>query len=97
MPKPLGTDVPTSTSSTDLRVRGLQHSLEAELSVLKEIDARYDQERIKVENWTGSGDAKARLLEQLARRHRKDREPHVLQLADLHERIMAVTLYRTVH
>ena len=40
----------------------------------------------------------AALAGQLADAHRREREPHVKRLAELHQRIMSETLYRqTLH
>ncbi|HEX8166203.1 MAG TPA: hypothetical protein VF601_10505 [Beijerinckiaceae bacterium] len=76
----------------------LEPALQDNLALLANIDAHYDAERERLELWPGPESVKARLAAQLAEAHRQEREPHVKQLAELHQRLMAETLYRhTLH
>jgi hypothetical protein len=40
---------------------------------------------------------KERLAQQVEVCHKRDREPHVLRLGQLHERIMALTMFKGLH
>ena len=76
----------------------LEPALQDTLALLANIDAHYDAERERLDLWPGPDSVKARLAGQLADAHRREREPHVKRLAELHQRIMSETLYRqTLH
>ena len=76
----------------------LEPALQDTLAILANIDAHYDAERERLELWPGPDSMKARLAAQLAQAHRQEREPHVKRLAELHQRVMAETLYcHTLH
>ena len=47
-----------------------------------------------LERWPGSDAAKQRLSRELEERHRRDREPYVQRLAELHTRMMSFTMFR---
>ena len=72
----------------------LTQSIQAELAALADITAQYEQKRQQLETWTGPQKLKERLAEQVEDCHKRDREPHVLRLGELHERIMALTMFR---
>jgi hypothetical protein len=67
------------------------------LSMLADLDARYDQDRAALKTWDGPEAAKALRQRQLEEQHRKAREPHVLALAEVYQRRMSLTLFRSVH
>lgn len=76
----------------------LEPAVQDLLSVLANIDTHYEGERERLELWSGPDSVKARLSAQLAEAHRQEREPHVKQLAELHQRWVTETLYRqTLH
>ena len=68
-------------------------AIRSELSALAEIEARYEQMRSGLEGWTGSEIEKQSLLAQIDECHRRDRAPHVLCLADLHQRRTLLDLF----
>lgn len=76
----------------------LEPAVQDLLSVLANIDTHYEGERERLELWSGPDSVKERLSAQLAEAHRQEREPHVKQLAELHQRWVTETLYRrTLH
>jgi hypothetical protein len=70
--------------AADVHAPGWEHAFEAALAVLKEIDARYEQDRAGIEESAITGHTRTRLLQELDVRHRAEREPYVLTIADLH-------------
>jgi hypothetical protein len=60
-------------------------AIEAELAVLASIEARYWDDRIKLERSALPCSAKDHLREQLEARRNSEREPHVIRLAELHD------------
>ena len=69
-------------------------ALQSELAALAAIDAVYDEKRHRLETWPGPQEKKEQLAREVQVCHRRDREPHVLRLGVLHERIMALTMFR---
>jgi hypothetical protein len=78
----------------DLHAKGWDDAIEAEMAVLSELERSYEQERARIRQTPGAPGPQARLLEQLEQQHRNEREPHVLALADLHQRMMDATFSR---
>ena len=72
----------------------LEPELQATLSALACIETQYEQERDDLECWSGPDAIKQRLTRELEERHRHDREPYVQRLAELHTRIMSLTMFR---
>ena len=72
-------------------------ALQAELSILAAIDADYAEKRLRLETWGGPQKMKERLTREVEVCHKRDREPHVLRLGELHERIMNLTMFRGLH
>jgi hypothetical protein len=91
------TDLPRSLAPADIHAEGWEHALEAALSVLRGIDARYEQDRARIEKLGERGQARTRRLLELDLRHRKDREPYVLHLAEIHQRVMDMRLWQPIH
>ena len=60
-------------------------AIEAELAVLASIEARYWDERTKLERSALPSAVKDHLREQLEAKRNSAREPHVIRLAELHE------------
>jgi hypothetical protein len=76
----------------------LEPALQDTLAVLANIDAHYDEERERLELWSGPESVKERLTRQLEEAHREERQPHVQRLAELHRRWTTEVLYRqTLH
>jgi Fe-S-cluster formation regulator IscX/YfhJ len=88
---------PVNAGHTPICPADLTIALQAELAALADIDARYEQRRHNLENWAGSQKMKERLAQQVEVCHKRDREPHVLRLGQLHERIMALTMFKGLH
>jgi hypothetical protein len=72
----------------------LTAAMQAELAALAAIDAEYAQRQHRLETWAGPQAAKERLAREVEACHRRDREPHVLRLGALHERVMALTMFK---
>ena len=72
----------------------LTGAMQAELAALAAIDAEYAQRQHRLETWAGPQEAKERLAREVAACHRRDREPHVLRLGALHERVMMLTMFK---
>ena len=68
-------------------------AIDAELAVLASIEARYCDERTKLEASALPSSLKEHLREQLEQRRNTAREPHVLQVARLHEEAMMRTMF----
>jgi hypothetical protein len=75
----------------------LEAELQHTLATLADVDQAYEQRRVMLERRSISQGQKKRLRAEVDMLHRKDREPLVLRLADLHYRKMRATLFRTVH
>src|SRR5918993_3521779 len=74
-----------------------ERNLGAALVILRQIDARYAQARARLDASPGDAQGKRRWLEQLEARCRQEREPYVLHVADVHQRMTFASLFRTVH
>jgi hypothetical protein len=72
----------------------LEPAIRDELVVLAGIEARYTNELVSLEQSASSSSAKEHLRKQLELRRNHAREPHVLKLADLHQRMLEATLSR---
>ena len=99
MPKHFGRAVP-SRPPLPLDPDGLTLAIEAELSALAEIDADYAEKLRHLKHETVLANVKQHRAKQIEALHRHDREPHVLQLAKLHQQRMALATFpvrRTLH
>jgi hypothetical protein len=65
--------------------------------MLADVDRAYDQRREAIKRSPIPIVQKKRLRAEVDSLHRKDREPLVLRLADLHYRMMRASLFRTIH
>jgi len=88
---------PVNAGDTPIYPAELTIALQAELAALADIDAHYEQRRYQLENWAGSQKMKERIVQEMEVRHKRDREPHVLRLGQLHERTMALTMFKGLH
>ncbi|WP_114188419.1 hypothetical protein [Microvirga aerophila] len=67
------------------------------LAALSDIEARYDSDREGLKGWSGPEAARERLLDLLEARHRREREPLVQQLAELHQSETFALMFRNLH
>jgi len=67
------------------------------LSVLTDLDRAYDRRRALIKKTAGSILQKKHRSHELDHLYRKDREPLILRLADLHYRMMRASLFKTMH
>lgn len=81
--------VPLASPDRDRLLRGIQETLAA----LADIDCRYESDRARLQEWTGSERLRRAFLERLDEQHERDRRPYALRLADLHQRMMNATLF----
>jgi hypothetical protein len=72
----------------------LEPAIRETLSILADIEMHYEEERGQLERWGGPEAVKSRLARHLEARHRQEREPYVQRLADLHQRMMSLTMFR---
>ena len=75
----------------------LTSAFQAELAALAAIDAEYAERQHQLETCAASQEAKERLAREVEACHRRDRERHVLRLGELHERMMALTMFKGLH
>jgi len=88
--------VRVETSPAPTYPADLTAAIQAELAALAAIDADYAAKRHRLETWAGPQAAKERLTREVEACHRRDREPHVLRLGALHERVMALTMFKSL-
>jgi hypothetical protein len=72
----------------------LEDEMQSALATLADVELAYDKHRKMLDRWSGSAAQKACLSAELERLYQRDRQPLVMRLADLHERI---TPFRTLH
>jgi hypothetical protein len=75
----------------------VEAAIQETLAILADVDRDYDQRREAIKKSSISIVQKKRLRVEVDGLHRKDREPLVLRLADLHYRLVRATLFRTLH
>jgi hypothetical protein len=84
----------------ELSALALSHSdnfgpaIQDTLSALANIEARYQYEREQLECRSGPEGVKTRWQQELEERHRKERQPLVQHLAELHQQTMILTMFR---
>ena len=64
------------------------------LSALANIEAHYQDKREQLECRSGPEGVKTRRQQELEERHRKEREPLVHHLAELHQHTMTLSMFR---
>jgi hypothetical protein len=74
-----------------------EHSLHAALAALRHIEVRYARDRARLEASGGVAPMKRQWLAQLESQCRKEREPLVLRLADIHQRMTSPSFCQTMH
>jgi len=72
----------------------LATALQSELAALADIETAYAAKRQRLETWAGLPKMKDRLVREMEARHRRERQPHVLRLGELYERIVALTMFK---
>ena len=75
----------------------LSPEIQSGLAALADIEARYDSDREGLKGWSGPEAARERLLNLLEARHRREREPLVQQLAELHQSLTFAAMFRNLH
>jgi hypothetical protein len=75
----------------------LDDALQNTLAMLADVEHAYAKHRSMLDTWSGSAAQKARLRAEFERLYQQDRQPLIMRLADLHERLRRVTLFRTLH
>jgi hypothetical protein len=75
----------------------LEGAIQDTLATLADIDCAYDERRSALWEWSGPQADKMRLLGEVDSLHRQEREPYVKRLAELHGRMVSMTLFRTKH
>ena len=68
--------------------------IQDELARLADVEARYEADLDRVLRRAKTSRVRDRAVRMLAERHRREREPRVLRLAELHQWMMAVTMFR---
>src|SRR3954451_9314857 len=69
-------------------------AIQTELAALADIERHHDVMCARLNGWTGPQAVRERLLHGLEQDRQKQREPHVLRLGDLHQRMMSATMFR---
>jgi hypothetical protein len=75
----------------------LETAIQETLTALAELDRTYEKRRAAIKKSLASIVQKRLLRAEVESLHRKDREPYVLRLADLHYRRMRASLFKTFH
>jgi hypothetical protein len=75
----------------------VEAAIQDTLALLAEVDRGYELRREAIKKSSFSVVQKRRLRTEVGSLHRKDREPYVLRLADLHYRMVRASLFRTFH
>jgi hypothetical protein len=75
----------------------LEDALQTTLATLADVEHAYKKHRTMLDTWSGSAEQKSRLTAEMESLYQRHRQALVMRLADLHERIRRVTLFRTLH
>jgi hypothetical protein len=75
----------------------LEDALQTTLATLADVEHAYQKHRTMLDTWSGSAEQKNRLRAEMESLYQKHRQALVMRLADLHERIRRVTMFRTIH
>ena len=86
-----------SVPETPLYPADLEEAMQDTLWRLADVDLLYELRREMLDNCSGSESQTERLLEEAKVGYQCERQPLILRLADLHERMMSVTLFRSLH
>jgi septal ring factor EnvC (AmiA/AmiB activator) len=77
--------------------KDLLDQLQATLAALADVEARYEREREHLKAGIEPETNTTQRLAELESRRRREREPCVQRLAELHRRMMATTVYRDLY
>jgi hypothetical protein len=88
---------PVTLPDTFVLTENLDAAIQDTLVMLANVDQAYEQRREAIKKSPITIVQKKRLRAEVDSLHRKDREPLVLRLADLHYRMMRASLFRTLH
>ena len=86
-----------SVPETPLYPADLDEAMQDTLASLADVDLIYELRRKMLDNWSGSKSQTERLRAEAEAVYQGERQPLILRLADLHERMMDVTLFRVIH
>ena len=91
--------VPTTEPEAPVQIdlSGLSPEIQSALAVLSDIEARYESDRESLESWSGPEAIRKRLLDLLDARHKREREPLVQRLAELHQHTTFAQIFRNLH
>lgn len=91
--------VPTTEPEVPVQIdlSDLSPDIQSALAVLSDIEARYESDRESLESWSGPEAVRKRLLDLLDARHRREREPLVQRLAELHQHTTFAQMFRNLH
>jgi hypothetical protein len=81
----------------EIALSGLSPEIRTTLAALSDIEARYESDWESLKGWSGPEAAKERLLDLLKARHRREREPLVQKLAELHQSQTFAAMFRNLH
>ena len=74
----------------------IEPELQAALSALADIETRYEQARGSVAHRSDHEFLKMKLTRELEKQRRQDRGPYVQRLAELHTRLLWLTLFKSL-
>jgi hypothetical protein len=86
-----------SVPETPLYPADLDEAMQDTLASLADVDLIYELRRKMLDNWSGSKSQTERLRAEADAIYQGERQPLILRLAELHERMMDVTLFRVIH
>jgi len=86
-----------SVPETPFYPADLEEAMQDTLSNLADVDLIYELRRKMLDTCSVSEAQTERLLEEAEVVYQCERQPLILRLADLHQRMMSVTLFRTIH
>ena len=84
-------------SNSPVYPEDVQTAIQETLAILADVDSTYEKRRDAIKKSVASIVQKKHLRAEVDSLHRRDREPHVLKLADLHYRYMRMSLFKTLH
>jgi hypothetical protein len=88
-----GTTQRVSVTQPPVFAEDLETAIQGTLAKLAEVERDYETRRDALNKWSGSIGQKKRLRENLESLHQRRREPIVLELANLHYRMMRATIF----
>jgi len=74
----------------------LDQAIQQELAALAAAAATHRSACRWLDEWSGPEGVKARVAYRIEERHRREQEPHLLRLAELHQHRMALTISQRV-